>query len=105
MVDSIVPASVLNRGIGQPPATTTVTDVNTEIIPANSDRTSAIVTNVGKHDVWAACDADAIFGEGILLTRNGGSMVIDSTTFTEGPITGICAAGKSSDVTYHELEK
>ncbi len=105
MVDSIVPISLLNRGIGQPPATTNVTDVNTTIIAANPDRTSAIITNVGKQDVWAACDADAVFGEGILLSRNGGSMVIDSTTFTEGPITGICASGKSSDVTYHELEK
>lgn len=95
----------LNFGVGQIPATTLVGDTNTEIIAANNLRSSVFLINIGKQDVWVACDTTALLDKGILLGKNGGSMLIDSTAFTNGPINGICASGKTSTVTYQELNR
>ena len=93
----------LNKGVGQAPGTTTVTDVDTEILPANTERSSAMLTNVGKQDVWVSCDATAVLKEGLFLGRSGGVLVIDQTAFTEGSIRGICNTGLESEVTFQEL--
>lgn len=103
MTISVFPESLLNRGTGQPPQITTVNDTDTVIAPANSNRTSIMLTNVGKQDVWASCDASPILGQGLFLGRSGGSLVIDQTAFTEGNIRGICDSGLESDITFQEL--
>lgn len=97
--------AVLNTGVGQTPVTTTVTDSSTEIAPANVNRSSIFLLNKGKQDVWVACDATAVLGDGMLLARNGGSMLVDETAHTAGAINGICDTGRTSDVTYQELTR
>ena len=100
---SEVPSTLLNKGTGQTPASTTVTDASTEIVAANASRSSVFVTNFGKNDVWIACDVPALVDNGICLAANGGSMLVDSTAFTSGPINGICNTGKTSLMIFQEL--
>jgi len=102
---SIYPPILLNKGAGQPTDFTTVGDTSTEIVPENLSRVFVTLFNKDKDDVWVACDETAILGEGEFLSRNGGSMLIDSTAFTSGPINGICASGKTADVTFQEFHK
>ena len=95
----------INTGTGQVPGTTTVTDVSTEIIPANPNRVALVMINVGNNDVWFAYDEDAVLGEGPFLGRSGGSTALDSTFLSTGPVNGICRPGKTSDITFQEYTK
>lgn len=95
----------LNAGTGQVPQNISITDVSTEIICSNARRTSVYILNLGKNDVWISCDVDAQFEKGMLLGASGGSMLVDSTAFTTGPVNGICQASRISTVTIQELSK
>lgn len=95
----------INRGVGQTPFTVTVGDVSTEIVGGNIARSSVFLTNIGMNDVWVACDTLAILNRGVLLGKNGGSTLFDSTATTNGPISGICRSGRTSDVTFQELNR
>ena len=103
IIVSVNTASGLNTGIGQTPIDVLVTDVSTEIIGSNVNRTSLFILNIGKNDVWISCDAEAQFAKGMLLGNEGGSMLIDSTAFTTGPVNGICQGGRSSTLSLQEL--
>ena len=103
MGSTIYPPVLLNIGTGQTPSSATVTSSSTEILASNSSRSSAFLGNIGKNDVWLACDVTAVLNEGVLLSRNGGSMLIDGTALTLGAVNGICAATKTSTVTFQEL--
>jgi len=93
----------LNRGVGQTPGTTTVTDSSTQIVASNRARSSVFLINTDVDDVWVAVDATAILDTGILLSRNGGGALLDGTALSTGPINGIVASGKTADVTFQEL--
>ena len=75
-----------------------ITDTSTQIAATNLDRSSLYLLNLGNDDVWVSCDADAEFEKGMLLGRNGGSMLIDATASTTGPVNGICRGNKFSDI-------
>ncbi len=95
----------LNKGIGQTPASTNAGDTSTEIVAANASRTSVFLTNIGKENVWLSCDAAALLDKGLFLGKNGGAILLDATSFTIGPINGICTSGKSSTVVYQETNR
>ncbi len=103
IIVSVNTAPGLNTGTGQPPTNVLITEVSTEIIAANVNRTSLYLLNIGRDDVWVSCDADAEFEKGMLLGNGGGSMLIDSTSFTTGPVNGICQGGRSSTLSLQEL--
>lgn len=92
-----------NIGVGQIPATVMVSASSTEIIASNSARAFAVLTNLGKEDVWVACDTTALINKGFLLGKNGGNLALDATILTKGPINGITKAGKISAVTFQDF--
>lgn len=95
-------ATVKNVGVGQTPTSTLVTNSSTQIVAANSKRTSLYLLNLGNEDVWISCDANAIFAEGLLLASKG-SMLVDATAFTIGAVNGVVRGNKSSIVTFQEF--
>lgn len=96
---------IRNIGVGQPQGSVIVTDESTEILPANLLRSSAFLVNLGKNNVWTACDQTAVVGVGPPIFSDGGPMSLDSTNLTLGPINGICESGRTSEVTFQELDK
>ena len=105
MTDVLIPTSFINKGVGQTPGTSTIDDSSTEIVPENLPRVAIAMTNIGKNDAWIACDGPAILGEGVLMARNGGNVVLDQSILTTGPINGICDIGKETDITFHEFNQ
>ena len=92
-----------NIGTGQTPGSATATSTSSALVPTNLLRSSVFLVNKDRNDVWVSCDVTAVFGVGILLGKNGGSTLIDSTNLTLGPINGITDAGKTALITFQEL--
>ncbi len=99
------PAVTSNLGVGQTPQTSAVTDASSAMIPANANRAFCLMTNIGKEDVWFSVDATAELNKGTRLSRNGGVGILDSNGLSFGPINGICAIGKSSTITFQEINR
>ncbi len=98
---TISTSSLKNVGVGQTPTSALVADTSSVIVSANSNRTSLYLFNLGREDVWISCDADAIFGEGLLLSS--GSMLVDATAFTIGNVNGVVRGNKNSVITFQEF--
>jgi len=105
MVINILKTEIINLGVGQTPATVNVSATSTEIVAANNNRSCVFLTNIGKDDVWMALDTAALLDKGILLGKNGGSLLLDLGALTVGAINGIAASGKTSDVTFLEMNR
>lgn len=105
MIITSVNLTALNSGVGQTPENVLVTDESTVIVGENISRSSVFLMNLGKDDVWISCDAAARFEKGMLVGNGGGSMLVDATAFTTGPINGICQGGRTSIITLQELIK
>ncbi len=105
IITSINNLPALNTGVGQIPQSVLITDTSTQIAANNLDRSSLYLLNSGNDDIWVSCDADAEFEKGMLLGRNGGSMLIDATASTTGPVNGICKGNKFSTISLQELSK
>lgn len=93
----------LNAGTGQTPQKVDVTDSATEIVVANAARVSVYLLNTGEYDVWIAYDVDAQIEKGILLSRLGGSMLVDAISLSIGAISGICRGGRISTIISQEF--
>ena len=85
----------LNTGSGQTPGNKSVSNSHTEIIASNSDRKWCYLTNIGKKDVWLAIGKTALTNKGLLLGKNGGSMVFDGSILSTEAINGITGTGSS----------
>ena len=97
-----IPPDIRNTGVGQTPGTAAVSGISSIVVPSNSSRVSLYLSNIGTSDIWISCDVTAVLNKGILLGRNGGSVLLDATAFTNGPIHAITSGG-SSNVTFQEL--
>ena len=81
-----------NSNIGSIP----VSNTSTIIVARNSKRKYCALTNKGPQDVWVNIGKLPVFGEGILLGKNGGSYEIDQSKLHTGTIAGITLAGTSN---------
>jgi len=85
----------VNVAVGQTQLVVSATSDSTELLAANTARVATTLINTGKIDVWVACDVSAVVDQGQLLVRNGGSMVLDQSVVTKGPLNGITDGGTS----------
>ena len=82
--------------------TVAMTQASALIIALNNDRTVLYVTNTGNEWVTVDHKATAVFGEGIMLSPNGGVYIIESGNLDKRLLSGICATGKSSSLSVYE---
>ena len=75
----------------------------TELVAANAQRHSLILTNTGSANVYLGQDDTVTSGNGILIVANG-TLSEDSggTTLYKGPYYGLTGQGTTSVVTYWE---
>ena len=84
---------IRNIGTGQAGGSTSVTTSTTEIVAANTNRAFIIMTNTGTTDVFIGIDVAAALDTGILVSKNGGTFIMDSTALSTGAINGITSTG------------
>lgn len=68
-----------------------VNNVSTSVVGVNRNRKFLILTNDSDENIYVACASTAVMNQGIRLSANGGSVVIDDR-YT-GVVTAICATG------------
>lgn len=78
-----------------------VTDVSTEVIPANAARKGAIINNEDGNDCWISFGDDPVAEEDLKLAKKG-SLIISGDLNTTQVINAICKGGKSTLLTYQE---
>jgi hypothetical protein len=76
-----------------PGQNTSVGGTSVQILAANSDRLSVILTNYGSRGVWLAFDATAEKEKGIYLDKSKGQIVFDSGAVSKGPLNAISDFG------------
>ena len=89
---------VRNVGTGQAVQTVSVGNTTTEIVAANANRAFILIANTSTTDVFVGIDVDATLSKGILLGRNGGTMVMDAAGLSTGAINGIVSSGTGTIV-------
>ena len=82
--------------------TVNVTATSTLVRPVNNDRTILYVINTGNEWVTVDHRNDPTFGQGILLSPNGGTYQIESGNLDKRLVHAICAAGRSSTLSFYE---
>lgn len=80
----------------------TITDAGVLIIAANNNRTALYVTNLGGEWVCVNHKTPVVFGQGIMLQPNGGTYMIESENLDKRLLHGICATGKTTEVSFYE---
>jgi phage tail protein X len=79
------------------PDSHSVTDSNTEAVPANATRRGLAITNIGTTIVYLAFGAHAaVAGKGIALYPNGGSWNMSDRALTTLAVNAIVATGSGS---------
>jgi len=73
-----------------------VGNTSTEIVPANIARKHCSLTNKDSKDVWINYGAPAVFGQGELIGKHGGSRQLTSTDLTTLAINGITDSGTNN---------
>ena len=86
----------VNYGLGQVPTSTTVSSTSTQIVAAAPLRKWCIVTNIGKKDIFAAVGQTALLNKGILIGRDGGSMLMDASVMSTQELNGITEEGTTT---------
>lgn len=79
-----------------------VTAASTLVRPANNDRTILYVTNIGNN--WATVDHknNLVYGEGIMISPNGGTYLIESGNLDKRLLHAICATGLTTTLAVYE---
>lgn len=72
------------------------------VVAANDNRTVLYATNMGAEWVTVDHKATAVFGQGIMLSPNGGTYTIESGNLDKRLLHCVCAAGKTSTVAFYE---
>ena len=83
-------------------STVNVTATSTLVRAANSDRTILYVINMGVEWVTVDHRNDPIFGQGIMLSPNGGTYLIESGNLDKRLLHAICAAGRTTTLAVYE---
>ncbi len=99
-------ASTLNFGGGGSQGKINVTNSDTEIVPANANRTALIVSQNGAtKDVYISVGKTAVDGEGYTLVKEGGRFVlaVNGVIFSTEQVNGIVSSG-NQDVHFIEFE-
>ena len=86
---------IRNIGTGQAVGSTSVGTSTTEIVAANTNGAFILLANTGTTDVFIGIDVAATLDTGILVSKNGGSFVMDATALSTGAINGITSTGTS----------
>lgn len=82
--------------------TVNVTATSVLVVGANNDRTVLYVTNLGSEWVTVNHKATPTYGQGIMLSPNGGTYMIESGNLDKRLLHAICAAGKTSTLAFYE---
>lgn len=77
------------------PDTVTVAQVSIEVLPANSRRRYACISNSTANGLWINFGEAAVAGTGIYIAPNGGAYEIDDDNLWQGAVNGITAAGSN----------
>lgn len=78
-----------------------VTDVSTEVVPANVNRKGVIISNNNDKDCWIAFGDDPVAEENVRLKKNE-TLVMSNGLVTTQAINAICKAGQSTTLSYQE---
>lgn len=73
----------------------TINTSTTELRPA-ANRTLLILTNDTDYDVWLGFGVAAVAGEGVLLAKNGGNIILGKEANYKGAINGIAITSSTS---------
>jgi hypothetical protein len=83
-------------------AVVSVAAASTLVRAANNDRTVLYVTNIGNNWVTIDHKTNPTYGEGIMLSPNGGAYAIESGNLDKRVLHGICAAGLTTTLAVYE---
>lgn len=78
-----------------------VGNTSTEVLPAENQRRYCAITNKGNKDAWINFGAPAVFGQGILLGKQGGFKELLSSAFTSLAVNAITDTG-NTDIAFLE---
>ena len=84
------PTTLINEVTYNDTASVTLAaNTSTQIIAANPNRKSLILTNIGSEGAWIKCNGTAAVNKGMFLGPQGvGVATMDSGALTKGPIAG-----------------
>jgi len=88
-----VEEELINTVVGQTPGSEAVSTDSIQILPGVTGRKSLSLTNIGTADVYWSMDVAAVENKGNLLSANGGTILLDRTVITDGPVFGIAGSG------------
>lgn len=74
----------------------------TVVVDANNDRTVLYVTNTGTEWVTVGKKSTIVYGQGIMISPNGGSYAIESGNLDKRGVWAICAAGKLTTLAFYQ---
>ncbi|GET44222.1 hypothetical protein [Microseira wollei] len=79
-----------------------VTATATLVCAAHSERTVLYVINMGNEWVTVDHRNDPVYGQGIMLSPNGGTYLIESGNLDKRLLHAICAAGRTTTLAVYE---
>ena len=82
--------------------TVNVTATSILVVAANNDRAVLYVTNLGSEWVTVNHKATPTYGQGIMLSPNGGTYMIESGNLDKRLLHAITATGKTSTLSFYE---